>query len=93
MKVFANARVIVCEEQNATDEQGTAFNWFTVYLKDETGSVLKINSGKNNFSDFEGENGIVEIDLFEDQNTKKLKAKAVAFTANKSFELPEGEIH
>jgi len=91
MKLYTNARIIAVEENNFADREGNNVKFFTCYLKDESGSVVKINSGKDNYDQFEGDAGVAEIRLGERDG--KWVPKLTGFYKDEKVEAPEGSIH
>jgi len=77
MRVFTNARIVSASQNNGKDDEGKAFTWFSVFLKNDEGEVLEVSSGNNNFEEFEGESGVVELEIRKQDN--KTKVKMVSF--------------
>jgi len=84
MRVFTNARIISASQNNGKDEEGKAFTWFTVFLKNDEGEVLEVSSGNNNFEEFEGESGVVELEIRKQD--QKTKVKMLSFKAEEDEE-------
>lgn len=92
MKLYTNARLIAVEENNfAEKESGKNIQFFTCFLKDESGAVVKINSGKENYDQYEGDTGVAEIQLSERDG--KWVPKVVSFYTGEKVDAPEGSIH
>jgi len=92
MLVYLNARIVVVEENSFEDQETKEIvNYFTTLIKGDDGKVIKVNSGRVNFGDMEGETGLAEIEVREgDKAQFKLKLKA--FQPNEKLDLPEKEI-
>jgi len=68
MQLQTNAEIKIVEKNTFPDEAGNTIGYFTAYLKNDEGEVLKINS-KKDLSPFEGQNGVVTVWL-RDQGGK-----------------------
>lgn len=76
MKLYTNAKILAVETNNFSDEQGRTIEFYTNFIKDEEGAVLKINSGKEDFSKYEGKTGVLGIEIREQNG--QIKAKLVS---------------
>jgi len=92
MIFYANAKVVASGRNEGVDEGGAPFHWFDVVVKDDKGNRATLGTGMNNFEDFEGQEGVLEIRITDESNGKK-KVRAVAFQPNETLDLPEKEIH
>jgi len=61
MKLFTEGTIKIVEKNNFSDQEGKTVEFYTVFLKNEDGEVLEINSGKEDFSNMEGEYGVATI--------------------------------
>jgi len=91
MKLYANVRVLAVEENSFTSkESGEHISYCKNYLKDDSGAVVELSSGKKNFSASEGKAGVATIELR--QVGDKWTPKVVDFAEGEEIDSPEGEI-
>lgn len=94
MKLFANVRVLAVEENSFNNkESGELITYCKNYLKDDSGAVVELSSGKKNFSASEGKAGIATIELRQQGSDNKWTPKMVDFAEGEELEAPEGEIN
>jgi len=88
MKLFANVRILAVEENSFKDKETNAtVTFFRNYIKDDSGSVIELNSGRKNLSQYEGASGVA---VFELRNINdKWTPKIVDFSEGQTIEEPE----
>jgi len=92
MKLYANVRVLAVEENSFNNkESGELITYCKNYLKDDSGAVVELSSGKKNFSSSEGKEGVATIELR--QVGDKWTPKVVDFVEGEVLDAPEGEIN
>jgi len=91
MKLYTNAGVKIVEHNNFQDEQGRPVDYYTVYLKNEDGEVLEVNSGTD-FTNMEGETGIACINATKRATGGGFKLSLKDFKKNDSLDTPDDTI-
>jgi len=86
LKVYTEAVIKIVESVHFSNDMGEPVDYFIAYLKDDEGGVVKVNCGKNNFSEFEGLDGTCEIEVREGQIGGTFKLKLVGFEEKKTKE-------
>jgi len=84
MKVYTNVTMKVTERNSFENDKGETIEYGSVYLKDKEGSVLKVNTGKADFTKHEGSEGVAVLNL-RDENGK-LKVSLVDFKPEETIE-------
>jgi len=93
MRLYTNAKIVAVETNSAPDKErpGETIEWFTNYLKNSEGGMLKVNSSTS-FEEFEGQSGGCSIEVTERQGGGyKLSLKK--FSTTDTFDEPEADIH
>lgn len=83
-------RVLACEENSFKNNEQVQITFYKNYLKDDSGAVIEMNSGKLDLREHEGKSGVAKIELrnVNDKWTPKL----VEFMEGQTIDAPEGEI-
>jgi len=90
MKLYAKVRVLAVEENSFKNNENQEIKFCKNYLKDDEGSVIELNSGKQNFSEFEGKEGVGEFEARMVNDKWQLKLRS--FWEGEDLEVPEGII-
>lgn len=72
MKLYSNATIKICEKNSFENDEGENIEFYGAYLKDDEGQVVKISSGKRDLSEFEGQQGVVVLNVRNDGGGIKL---------------------
>jgi hypothetical protein len=88
METYANVKLLSCENRSFTSDSGEAVRYFVNYVKgiDDNSSVIEISS-KADFSELEGQTGVVRLRVRPLE--KGVKLSIAAFTPNETIQAPE----
>jgi hypothetical protein len=77
MKVYTNITIKITERNSFDNDAGETIEYGSAYIKGEDGSVLKLSTGKKDFSEYEGQEGLAVLNVREDG--KHLKLSLIEF--------------
>jgi len=72
MKLYTNATIKITERNSFDNEKGETVEYGIAYIKDSDEGVLKVNTGKTNFGEFEGQEGVAVLNARDDGGRIKL---------------------
>lgn len=88
MRLYTNASVKIVEKNSFTNTENQPVEYFTVYLKNDEGEVLEVNSGTD-FSDHESKSGVAIIKATKRDSGGGFKLALKEFVVNGSIETAD----
>jgi len=72
MKVYTNATLKITERNSFENEKGETVEYGVAYLKDAEDGVLKVSTGKADFTKNEGQQGLAVLNIREQGGSVKV---------------------
>jgi len=72
MKLYTNATIKITERNSFVNDKGETIEYGSIYLKDSDEGVIKVSTGKSDFSKNEGQEGLVVLNARETNGSIKL---------------------
>lgn len=86
MRVYAQVKFLASDKNSFTSDQGEYVEYYVNAIRGE-GGIVELNS-KADFGTCEGKEGIVEVELKENDNGKGFKATLKKFHEGEALEIP-----
>lgn len=91
MIAYAKGTIKISEEADPfQDENGQEVKYNVNYIKFDDGRVVELNS-RDNFSQYEGKEGICKLNLYPNFNAKGYKVTLAGFKVDETDDLGEIE--
>lgn len=89
MNLYGEVTIKIVEKCSFETELGEKIEYFNNFLKDESGAVLELTSGKKDFTRCEGKTGVATFSARESNG--KLKLSLINFIEGEKIVPPEEE--